>query len=340
MRRPITLLRRISQVFCFSFIVFGAFFGLEKQNLSFLPLIEAPEEYGEYRQQLKQEGRAITIVGPDYPQAFDTYLPIKSCRFSRQTGTFRGCFMHFVSECIGWATPLRLVIPHILLFVILAVLLGRLWCGWVCPLGFIQDILNIVRKNIKLKPFFLSPKTKGILKGISYVLLISIIVLSIISAIPAFSWALRKQVYLSVCQMCPSRYIFPYLGGWPIVHNFVPLGYGIFTTVSIIFTLLFVASFFIKRTWCRICPSGLLLSFFNRGGLLNKKKDVLKCTRCGICVEVCPLQNREIYLEKKKENVDYASCIHCFQCVDACPEDGCLKVKFLGKVIFKSKFKG
>jgi len=338
-RRPITLLRRMVQVLCFSLIVFGAFLGLEKQNLSFLPFIEPPGEYKEYKQQLKQEGKTIAIVGPGYPQAFDTYLPIKSCRFLRQTGTFRACFMHFISESIGWATPLKLVLPHILLFAILGVLFGRLWCGWVCPLGFIQDVLNIVRKSIKLKPFFLSEKTKGIFKKLSYTLLISIIVLSIISAIPVFSWSLRKQVYLSVCQMCPSRYIFPYLGGWPIVHNFIPIGYGIFTTISIIFTLLLATSFFIKRTWCRICPSGLLLSFFNRGGLLSKKKELLKCTRCGICLNSCPLQNENVYLEKKNKNVDFAKCIHCFRCIDSCPEDGCLKVKFFGMTIFKSGFK-
>ena len=338
-RRPITLLRRTFQVLCFSFIVFGGFFGLEKHHISFLPFIEAPSEYGEYKQLLKQEGKTITIVGPEYPQAFDTYLPIKSCRFLRQTGTFRACFMHFVSECISWATPWRLVLPHILLFVILAVLFARAWCGWACPLGFIQDILNMIRKNTKLTPFFLSEKTKRLCKKASYTLFISIMILSIIAAIPVFAWNLRKQVYLSVCQTCPARFIFPYLGGWPIVHNFLPIGYGIFTSLSIIFTLILLGSFFVKRLWCRICPSGLLLSFFNRGGILNKEKVLLKCTRCRICLDVCPLENEEVYLEKKKKNVDFKACIHCLRCVDSCPEDGCLKVKFSRIPIFKSTFK-
>lgn len=338
-KRPITLLRRVVQVLCFSLIVFGAFLGLEKQNLSFLPFVEPPKEYKEYKQQLKEEGRTIAIVGPGYPQAFDTYLPIKSCRFLRQTGIFRACFVHFISESIGWVTPLKLILPHILLFVILAVLFGRLWCGWVCPLGFIQDILNMVRKIFKLKPFFLSEKTKKIFKRISYGLLISIIIFSIASSLPLLPWSLRKQVYLSVCQMCPSRYIFPYLGGWPIVHNLVPVGYGIFTMVSIIFILILIGSFFWKRTWCRICPSGLLLSFFNRGSILNKEKDILKCSRCGICLNSCPLQNENVYMEKKNKIIDYANCIHCFRCIDCCPQDNCLRVKFLGMRIFKSGFK-
>jgi len=335
-KRPITSLRRISQILCFILIVFGTFLGIKKQNLSFLPFIETPPEY---KEQLKSEEKTAIVLGPAYPQAFDTYLPVKSCRFLRQRGTLRACFMHFVSESISWLTPLRSVLPHILLFLILAILLGRFWCGWVCPLGFIQEILNIIRKIFKLKPFFFSERAKRILKNLSYLLFISIVILSILSAIPKLSWSFRKQVYLSVCQMCPSRYIFPYIGGWPIKHNLFPLGYGIFTIISAIFTLLLLASFFAKRSWCRICPSGFLLSFFNRGGLLNKKKENLKCTRCGICLEVCPLKNKEVYLEKRKKDIDFASCIHCFRCIDLCPEENCLKVYFLGKTLFRSKFK-
>ena len=104
--RPITYLRRVVQLASCVFIVFGGYFGFKKQTLNFLPFVEIPKEYKEYKQKLIEEGKTIVIVGPEYPQAFDTYLPIKSCRFLRQTGTFRACFVHFISESIGWATPL------------------------------------------------------------------------------------------------------------------------------------------------------------------------------------------------------------------------------------------
>lgn len=327
-KRKIIYLRRIIQILSFCFIILGGLLGIKKQQIKFFPPLQAPKEF-----------KDSILHYSSYPQAFDAFLPIKSCRYARNIGTFRACFMHFLSENISWVTPLRIVLPHILMFFILSIFFGRLLCGWVCPLGFISDILNIIRKNLKLPHLVLSEKFKRLFKNISYVLFAGIIIFSIISAIPVFPWSLRKQVYLSVCQMCPSRFIFPYLGKWPIVHSFLPVGYGIFTVISIGFTLIFVSSFFVKRFWCRICPSGLLLSFFNRGGMITKEKEVLKCTRCGICVNICPLQNENVYLEKNRKNVDYPNCIHCFSCINFCPEDNCLKVKFLGIQIFKSKFK-
>jgi polyferredoxin len=74
------------------------------------------------------------------------------------------------------------------------------------------------------------------------------------------------------------------------------------------------------------------------GGAIIKEKDVRKCTRCGICARVCSMQNKNVYEERIDKNVNSRECIRCFRCVDLCPEDGCLKVKFLGKKIFESKF--
>lgn len=338
-RRPISQIRQIFQVLSFCFIVFGGLLGLKRETLDFLPFVEKSKIYDEYKEQLREEGRPLIIVGPDYPQAFNLFLPIKSCRFLRETGTFRACFLHFISESIGWRASLRAVLPHIVGFLVMGLLLGRAWCGWVCPLGFIQDILNKARKVLKAKPFFLSDRIERVSSHIRWELLIVILILSVVSAIPSFSWTLRKQIYLSVCQMCPSRYIFPYIGGWPIVHTLTPLGYGVFTIISAAFTMVLLGSFFIRRSWCRVCPSGLLLSFFNRGAFLTKEKEGTKCTRCGICLNVCPLQSEDVYLEKRRRGVDSPRCIHCFRCVDSCPQNECLRVRFFGKVLFRSRFK-
>jgi len=51
------------------------------------------------------------------------------------------------------------------------------------------------------------------------------------------------------------------------------------------------------------------------------------------------MDNETVFEEKVKKNVNSRDCINCFNCVEKCPEDDCLKVKFAGKEIFRSKYK-
>jgi polyferredoxin len=103
-----------------------------------------------------------------------------------------------------------------------------------------------------------------------------------------------------------------------------------------VFTLLYVSSAVFKRSWCKLCPGGVILSFFNRGGGLTKEKNAVLCTKCAICADACPMESLSVYEEKNRRIVDHAQCIQCYRCVDLCPEKKCLTVKFFGIPIFRS----
>lgn len=277
---------------------------------------------------------------PAYAQVFDTYIGVKTCRFARGAGLFRACFMHFFSEAITWRIPWRQFLPHLFIFLIPIILFGTLFCGWVCPLGSIQDVLAGIRRRLGLGRLHLPETGKRFLKFFKFVLLGFILFISLLIAFPQLPWWLRKELFIVGCQMCPARFIFPYIVGFPIEQSlFSPL-LVVFFSIAVIFTLALVMSAFSSRLFCRFCPNRVLLSFFNRGSLLTKKKELLRCTRCGICVDSCPLRNVEVYEEKNNKNIDFPDCIRCLRCVDSCPENDCLKIKFFGKTIFKSKFKG
>jgi polyferredoxin len=335
----ITTLRRLVQVVSFFVILYIGFLGIQQIDIAVLPFIEPAEDFPKERIELLE-------APSGYTQVFDTYLPLKTCRFiAGESRLFRGCTLHFFQESLTWLTPLHYLLPHILLFVVLCFLFGRLMCGWICPLGFISDVLGVARRGLRL-PYVELPRVlrDGLVKFkyalLSFIILISLAIAAPIAAVLGIS-AFQKEFFLPACQMCPARILFPALGGVdPIPYSFDSVVLTVFSVFGLLFLFIFFTGFFVRRAWCRFCPSGALISFFNLGGAVVKEKNVRRCTRCGVCARVCPMQNRNVYDERINNVVNHRECIRCFRCVDMCPEDGCLKVRFFGKEIFESGFKG
>jgi uncharacterized Fe-S center protein len=70
--------------------------------------------------------------------------------------------------------------------------------------------------------------------------------------------------------------------------------------------------------------------------LLHIDKTEEKCTKCGICKRVCPVQVTEVY-ELKGGDISPSTCLNCTRCVEMCPYEGCLKMKLAGKTLFQSR---
>jgi ferredoxin-type protein NapH len=245
-----------------------------------------------------------------------------------------------------------------------AVLLGRFFCGWVCPFGLYLDLMTRLRKALKIKRRNISDKQNQYLHQLSYILLASLIILSVIFGSQAIAGAQLVPgteqggfvwTYFSApfCQVCPMKplCILAETGvglmrpGW-IVQNttgqFLQLGFYLTSVNLVILAIVTAAAFFFRRSWCRICPLGGLIALFNRfkpfkwisGVRLNKAEE--KCTKCGICKRVCPTQVRGVYDEKSGDVAD-SQCIYCLRCVEMCPNKDCLQFKFLGKTVCRSR---
>jgi polyferredoxin len=131
---------------------------------------------------------------------------------------------------------------------------------------------------------------------------------------------------------------------FPYVQEVIKYSGDNFATVGafIFLVLIVVGSFLIRRVWCRFCPTGISIAVVNKlkgfkwAPLLHLDKNETKCTKCGICKRVCPVQVNEVY-EQKGGKILTSMCMLCLRCVEMCPYEDCLRVNFGGKTAFKSR---
>ena len=329
--RKITFIRRTVQIFAILLLFYGGWIAGYKHIAIKWYAID----------QKTGQTTNLEYNNPTHTQPAQTFLPVRSCRFAGTTGTFRGCMMFFISDALTWLLPLKKLLPHILLLLGLSLVFARFWCGWFCPIGFLSELLSELRKVTGFFRARFSDPFRKFLKYTGITLFFLLILSSLIIALPGTPWSIKKPLYLATCQVCPSKIITPLISGFPLILNFTFTSASTIILVTLIvllmiFTLLYAFGLIFKRSWCKICPGGVILSFFNKISFIKKEKDLLKCTKCGICADCCPMECLDVYEEKKNKNVMHSQCIHCYRCVDLCPEKDCLKVKVGNTEVFKS----
>ncbi|MGY4884709.1 MAG: 4Fe-4S binding protein [Nanobdellota archaeon] len=315
--------RRGFQIFFFILIIYGGFLAV---------------------QFLGVQKETIARGTEDTLNVIDASLPIHSCRYDEPKPTlFEGCGIRYLLDrplYFSKKTWFAISLP-ILILLVLCFVFARTMCGWMCPLGFISDLIDSTRRKLKISHPKLSEKFRKKVKIFRYSLLLALIFLSLALITPfAYGIYMDKNFFSVACQICPARMVFPLLGAkLPLIPPFMTLATSIFSIIGFIFLAIYLSGIAITRAWCRICPNGAFISLFNKGAIMNKTKDPLKCTKCGVCKRICPMNNEYVYKEKKLTQISDKDCIMCFKCVENCPEKDCLQVKIGKKRIFSSKFK-
>jgi len=266
-------------------------------------------------------------------------LPTFSCCYVNTRGGT--CFMLALQQTIGAFTleSMLVFMETLLLFSVLVIIIGKAWCGWVCPLGFIQDLLFTLRSRLGGGYVRFTESVKRKIAWIKWAFLTIALVIPVWVAFPLFCPGVALNLYIPFCQMCPGKYLLPLCAGNP---DRISVNYEANTTVFMsVLGLTFSAVTFIgatvkRRFWCIFCPLGLIMSWFRRISFLKLKKEDVKCTRCEICYNVCPLDIEDVYKSRGKRDVTFADCNLCLKCVENCPEEGALKATFLGKPVYVS----
>ncbi len=194
----------------------------------------------------------------------------------------------------------------LLVAIVLALLLRRSFCSWVCPIGFLSDTLArfgrwAFGRNYRPWRWLDIP-----LRSLKY-LLLAIFVGAILSMSGPALEAFIHSPYNQVADVKTGLF-FAHMG----------------LTAAIVMSVLLVGSVFIRGFWCRyLCPYGALLGFFSRLSPVRVTRDADACVDCTLCDRACGARLPVSTLD----TVRSVECTGCFDCVAACPIEGALTIR-------------
>ena len=184
-------------------------------------------------------------------------------------------------------------------------LLGRFVCGFLCPFGMIQELLNKIPFIKKITTF----AGDRLLRKVKYLILLVFVII-----LPMFLTDILGQGAPYFCKfICPAGTLeagIPLLAVTPLLRNSIGVIY--YYKISILIVTI-ILSIIIYRPFCRyICPLGAIYSVFNPIALLKYRWNETTCTNCGSCKENCPMA-----IDPVKE-INHAECIRCGTCKKVC----------------------
>lgn len=170
--------------------------------------------------------------------------------------------------------------------ILLSPILGRFWCGWLCPRGtFLEYVLEKVSKKRKIPDLLRSKAFKLFIASILAVMFV--------------------MVLLDLNPLLTSQDELASLGGFIVFMCIV-------TTLLISIPL---GLLYMPRTWCGFCPVGYAQSLLSKNKIL--KISIEDCKNCKKCHTSCNLDLCKVSTGKSK-TIESPDCMACMKCTDSC----------------------
>lgn len=250
-------------------------------------------EYYHFTRYLETNG---AVAFSSRPPGVDGFLPISS---------FMSFILFIITGNIHAAHPAGFFIFFAIVFV--SLVFGKSFCSWLCPVGFLSELIGdfgkkIFKKNVKLPKVLDYP-----LRSLKYLMLgflfYSVFFLMSTTALQAF----LDSSYNLVADI-KMYYFFADISRFSLI----------------VIGILFLLSIVLRGFWCRyLCPYGALLGFASLLSPNKIKRNPANCIDCGLCNKAC---HSFIKVDKVK-TVMSDECTTCLNCVDACPVTDTLQLE-------------
>jgi uncharacterized protein with FMN-binding domain/polyferredoxin len=192
-------------------------------------------------------------------------------------------------------------LPSLVEFVavmLLTIIAGRWFCGWMCAFGAYNDLIYFISKKIFKRKFKVDEKVDSILKYVKYIILIFIIIIS---------WTIGSNILGSTSP-------------WDVFGQITNLSTVISNLLIglILLVLITIGAFFIERFFCRyLCPLGAVFAIVSRIGITKINKPKADCGKCRACTMNCSM-GLQLY---KIDGAKGGDCINCLKCTEVCPRN-------------------
>jgi ferredoxin-type protein NapH len=197
--------------------------------------------------------------------------------------------------CTGTIVGFDALIGAAIIAIFYALIGGRAFCSFVCPINLVTDLANFARRWLRFDEV---ERKVFISRSVRYWVLALGLILSFITGVAAYE----------------------------IIN---PIGilsrgliYGIGFGFAVVIGVFLFDMFALKNGFCgHICPVGGFYAIIGKYRLLKVKHDSEKCSKCMNCVAVCPEKQVLYMVGKESRVVDNSECTNCGRCIEVCNDD-------------------
>ncbi len=201
---------------------------------------------------------------------------------------------------------------------LLALLLKKSFCGWICPVGTLSEGVWKIGKRTLGRNFTLPVYIDYPLRSIKYLLMAFFVYVILVRMSPTAIEAFLNTPYWKVADIKLLRF-------------FTDMS----STTMVTLIVLFVLSLLYKNFWCRyLCPYGALLGLLSYLSPFKIRRNETKCISCGACSRNCP----SLLPVDKRRVIHSPECNGCLTCVSNCPAKGALDMGVTGRYRIRPEF--